>query len=76
MHSSDESAPAKACKHRLVAFALLSTVLFWSWSTVTVAQTAGLDNPWSVEPNRPYPKRTPTPPLVDPNPSRPSRPVP
>lgn len=40
------------------------------------AQSGSLDNPWSVEPNRPYPKRTPTPPLVDPNPSRPSRPVP
>lgn len=40
------------------------------------AQSGSLDNPWSVEPNRPYPKRMPAPPLVDPNPSRPSRPVP
>lgn len=76
MHSSDESAPGKACKHRLVAIALLSTVLFCPWSTVTLAQTAGLDNPWSVQPTPPYPKRTPTPPLGYPNPSRPSRPVP
>lgn len=40
------------------------------------AQSGSHDNPWSVEPNRPYPKRTPAPPTADANPLRPNRHVP
>lgn len=61
---------------RLVVLVLATWIAQMAADGPAGAQSGSHDNPWSVEPNRPYPKRTPATPLVDTNPSRPSRPVP